>query len=610
MDPVWSRARAPRMARRFHRQWRGMFRSYHIAIHRSRSDLCAAGIAGGWCSGDFVATLIADRRAGAVGQQPTSAWPCCATVLSRSCGSSSSRMPGLPPGLLGIGLDEYRKASARVWSSLRPSAVILVSLGWQMSRLLIGVAVPMTFVLTVIVRWLLAAGSPRRRAGQMPPTDHRRRSRTRGSRDDRRTQRRPTRDRHGGGGRVCLGPAGPLMDPGCAALWRSRDCTAGGAGDRCRGSRARLRLGVLRQGPPPARGGHCPRWGGPLCPTRAFTGRCATSDPAASRRNVTAPTWRTNDRRVDAIVKRTIDIVCSAGILLVTAPAWGLISLWIKLADRGPRLLRPAAGGWGGRAFPMVKFRTMVVVLTPKTILRVDGGESRPGERHALQGSRRPADHPAGPGAEVLPRRTPTAVQRHSRRDVAGGPTGRRCPAKSMPTKPMRCRRLKVRPGLTGMADLRTIRPQLGGLLRLDLWYVDNWSPRTRRDDPLPHRPRGHQGRRRLLSFLGSSPHPARAARSFVAVRPRRSSMTTGPPPALSWFVSSSRSGGPSPSSRSVLADRRQPDRLGGRPPSSWSVLASPSARAASFVAVRPRRLAPRRRSLSRQDSHGEQGRA
>ena len=35
------------------------------------------------------------------------------------------------------------------------AVVVLVSLGWQMSRLLIGVAVPLTCLLTVVVRWLM-----------------------------------------------------------------------------------------------------------------------------------------------------------------------------------------------------------------------------------------------------------------------------------------------------------------------------------------------------------------------------------------------------------------------------------------------------------------------
>jgi lipopolysaccharide/colanic/teichoic acid biosynthesis glycosyltransferase len=58
-------------------------------------------------------------------------------------------------------------------------------------------------------------------------------------------------------------------------------------------------------------------------------------------------------------VKRAIDIVAAAVLLLLTAPLSLLIALAIKLDSRGPVLYRGERVGRGGRRFRMNKFRTM-----------------------------------------------------------------------------------------------------------------------------------------------------------------------------------------------------------------------------------------------------------
>jgi exopolysaccharide biosynthesis polyprenyl glycosylphosphotransferase len=60
-------------------------------------------------------------------------------------------------------------------------------------------------------------------------------------------------------------------------------------------------------------------------------------------------------------LKRLLDVVFSALVLIVGLPFWILIALAIKLTDRGPVLYRQERVGQGGKVFTMVKFRSMRV---------------------------------------------------------------------------------------------------------------------------------------------------------------------------------------------------------------------------------------------------------
>ncbi|MGC8826867.1 MAG: sugar transferase [Anaerolineae bacterium] len=61
-----------------------------------------------------------------------------------------------------------------------------------------------------------------------------------------------------------------------------------------------------------------------------------------------------------AAVKRTLDIIVSAVLLVVTAPLMALIALAVRLDSAGPVLFRQPRVGQDGRIFIMYKFRTMV----------------------------------------------------------------------------------------------------------------------------------------------------------------------------------------------------------------------------------------------------------
>jgi lipopolysaccharide/colanic/teichoic acid biosynthesis glycosyltransferase len=60
------------------------------------------------------------------------------------------------------------------------------------------------------------------------------------------------------------------------------------------------------------------------------------------------------------LLKRLFDIVSSAAALLVLSPLLGVVALWIKLDSRGPVFFKQQRAGLGGQPFRIFKFRTMV----------------------------------------------------------------------------------------------------------------------------------------------------------------------------------------------------------------------------------------------------------
>lgn len=60
------------------------------------------------------------------------------------------------------------------------------------------------------------------------------------------------------------------------------------------------------------------------------------------------------------LAKRLFDIVSSAAVLLVILPLLLAVALWIKLDSRGPVFFLQQRAGLGGRPFRILKFRTMV----------------------------------------------------------------------------------------------------------------------------------------------------------------------------------------------------------------------------------------------------------
>src|SRR4051812_34528485 len=63
--------------------------------------------------------------------------------------------------------------------------------------------------------------------------------------------------------------------------------------------------------------------------------------------------------RREPLLKRPLDVILAALMLIASAPVWAAIALAIKLEDRGPVFYRQERWGRGGRQFAVLKFRTM-----------------------------------------------------------------------------------------------------------------------------------------------------------------------------------------------------------------------------------------------------------
>ena len=65
--------------------------------------------------------------------------------------------------------------------------------------------------------------------------------------------------------------------------------------------------------------------------------------------------------RSSAALKRAFDVIGAAAGLVLLSPIFALTAIAIKLDSRGPMFFRQTRVGWQGRAFSIVKFRTMNV---------------------------------------------------------------------------------------------------------------------------------------------------------------------------------------------------------------------------------------------------------
>jgi exopolysaccharide biosynthesis polyprenyl glycosylphosphotransferase len=177
------------------------------------------------------------------------------------------------------------------------------------------------------------------------------------------------------------------------------------------------------------------------------------------------------------VCKRVVDVCAAGAFLLLTLPVTIVIALLIRWDSPGPVIFRQTRVGAKGKTFNMLKFRTMCT-----------DAEKQRAELLALQ--------TADAGNDILfkMRRDPrvTRVGRVLRRfsvdeapqlvNVLRGEMSLVGPRPPLPEEvaryePDAARRLHVQPGLTGLWQVsgRSDLPW-DESLRLDLWYVDNWS--------------------------------------------------------------------------------------------------------------------------------------
>jgi exopolysaccharide biosynthesis polyprenyl glycosylphosphotransferase len=175
------------------------------------------------------------------------------------------------------------------------------------------------------------------------------------------------------------------------------------------------------------------------------------------------------------VVKELFDRLGAAAALAVLSPVFAAVALAVKLDSPGPVFFHQTRVGRDGRRFDMVKFRTMVVGaerLRADLVdrneadgllfkLRLDPRVTRTGRvlrRYSLDELPQLVNVLRGEMSMVGPRPPlPAEVDRYERHVT---------------------RRLLVKPGITGLWQVSG-RSDLSWeeAVRLDLYYVDHWSP-------------------------------------------------------------------------------------------------------------------------------------
>ncbi|MFC7404597.1 sugar transferase [Georgenia alba] len=174
------------------------------------------------------------------------------------------------------------------------------------------------------------------------------------------------------------------------------------------------------------------------------------------------------------LLKRTMDVAFSAGVLVLLAPFYAAVALAIKLDDGGPVFFRQERVGQDGTTFHMHKFRSMSVDAEQRLAsLKAD-------------------EHQEGPLFKRRDDPRVTRVGRFLRRhsidefpqfwDVLRGKMSVVGPRPPLPVEvaeyePHVHRRLLTKPGVTGLWQVsgRSDLPW-DEAVRLDLSYVENWS--------------------------------------------------------------------------------------------------------------------------------------
>ena len=185
-------------------------------------------------------------------------------------------------------------------------------------------------------------------------------------------------------------------------------------------------------------------------------------------------------------LKRSMDVATSMLILLFTWPFWILLAVLIKLESRGPVFLRQERVGRDGKMFLMIKFRSMRDGMDDEAhrllMKRMIAGED------ANQGT---PDEPIYGKLRDDPRMTRIGnwMRRYSIDElpqVVNVLMGEMSIVGPRPPLPYEVRHYKdwhrtrfhVKPGITGLWQVSgRNRLHFEEMVRLDIFYIENWSP-------------------------------------------------------------------------------------------------------------------------------------
>jgi lipopolysaccharide/colanic/teichoic acid biosynthesis glycosyltransferase len=170
-------------------------------------------------------------------------------------------------------------------------------------------------------------------------------------------------------------------------------------------------------------------------------------------------------------MKRLLDISVAASLLLILLPLILVICAAVRLESRGPALFRQRRGGAGGRPFVVFKVRTMTVVEDGERVSQARRGDSRVTRVGSFLRKTSLDELPQllnvlrGDMSLVGPR--PHAIAHD--REFQG-------------LIPAYERRFAVKPGITGLAQVRGFRgattdvKDIAQRVAADIEYIETWS--------------------------------------------------------------------------------------------------------------------------------------
>jgi len=189
--------------------------------------------------------------------------------------------------------------------------------------------------------------------------------------------------------------------------------------------------------------------------------------------DVSGASWRPRFARTSLCTafKRSFDGLVAAGVLVLLAPAYALIALFIAFDSPGPVLFRQSRTGFRGRPFIIYKFRTMRVACAGQTASHATMDDARITRVGAFLRQTSLDELPQllnilkGDMALVGPRPHATDHDAHYSALL-----------------PNYNRRFAVRPGLTGLAQVQGLRGEIRSLddmarrVDVDILYARHWS--------------------------------------------------------------------------------------------------------------------------------------
>jgi exopolysaccharide biosynthesis polyprenyl glycosylphosphotransferase len=191
--------------------------------------------------------------------------------------------------------------------------------------------------------------------------------------------------------------------------------------------------------------------------------------PLITIRGVSFSPWK-------SFVKRTFDLVMGSLIILVGTPIWVLVALGIKLGSRGPVLYRQGRIGRDGVPFDMFKFRSMYADAEARLAeLREAGANEATGPLFKMKDD--PRVTPVGKwmrkfSIDEFPQLI--NVMRGNMSLVGPRPP---LPGETSSYTDQHWRRMEVLPGMTGLWQVSgRSKLSFDEMVRLDLFYIENWS--------------------------------------------------------------------------------------------------------------------------------------